>query len=283
MARQYRRESAEGELFEFAFGISCLYLLLLAVLFYTNKNYFWHLVWYGIAGIVVLFAGALLFVWFRERHRRKKESRIVADVRKAGLGDQIENLIVRFKRGETKNTWDYKDYKIDWDRINVVREDFVQKGVNLTPKDFNVLLRHYIDEARSKVTLVSVLNKTRNFGALSGSEFEGLLRRLYEKMGYTVQLTGRTGDQGGDLVATKGGERLLIQAKRYNDGLQVGNAAVQQAAAAKPYYDCNNAAVVTTSGFTREAIELAKTNAVELVPRSRLQQLLLEHLSESWN
>jgi HJR/Mrr/RecB family endonuclease len=80
----------------------------------------------------------------------------------------------------------------------------------------------------------------------------------------------------------RGQERILIQAKCYKN-VSVGNDAVQQAVAAKSYYDCNKAAVVTTSNFTREAIELAKVNNVELVAKPRLQELLVQHLSESWN
>ena len=101
-------------------------------------------------------------------------------------------------------------------------------------------------------------------------------------MGYTVQLTGRTGDQGGDLVAIKESERLLIQAKCYKN-MAVGNDAVQQAFAAKTLYDCNKSIVITTSDFTREAVELSKSTGVELTPKKRLQELLTQYLSENWN
>ena len=117
---------------------------------------------------------------------------------------------------------------------------------------------------------------------MNGSDFERLLYRLYEAMGYSVQLSGKVGDQGGDLIATKNQERILIQAKCYINST-VGNSAVQEAVAARNYYDCNRAVVVTTSVFTREATELAKTNGVELVPKDMLQKLLLDYLKESWS
>lgn len=120
------------------------------------------------------------------------------------------------------------------------------------------------------------------FSDLSGSGFENLLYRLFQAMGYTVQKIGRTGDQGGDLIANMDGKvRLLIQAKCYN-GSPVGNAAVQEAVAAQKYYDCNGAMVVTSSDFTKEALELAKANAVGLVGKERLSELVVQYLKESW-
>jgi HJR/Mrr/RecB family endonuclease len=65
--------------------------------------------------------------------------------------------------------------------------------------------------------------------------------------------------------------------------ITTSNDAVQQVVGAKGYYDCNKTAVVTTSNFTREATELAKANGVELIAKSRLQELLLQYLSENWN
>ena len=112
------------------------------------------------------------------------------------------------------------------------------------------------------------------------SQFENLLYRLFGAMGYAIQKTGKTGDQGGDLIANLNGQRIVIQAKRYTS--TVGNAAVQEAVAAQKFYDCNNVMVVTNSSFTKEAIELAKVNNVELIGGAKLSELLLQNLKESW-
>lgn len=284
MARRYREESAGDELFKAIAGIAFLYLGYLALLYYTDKNSFWHWLAYGVVAFVVVLAGVLSFAWLSAKRKKVKAEGIVTRIKTAGLEDQIKNFIVRFGRGQekTKDAWEYRGYKIDWNRINEVIRDFEQKGTPLTPKEFNALLRHYIDERENEVTLKSIQSTVHTFNALNGSDFERLLQRLYEKMGYTVQLSGRVGDQGGDLIAMNDQGRLLIQAKCYKN-VSVGNDAVQQAVAAKSYYDCNKAAVVTTSNFTREAIELAKANNVELVAKPRLQELLVQHLSESWN
>ena len=103
---------------------------------------------------------------------------------------------------------------------------------------------------------------------MSGEEFEEYLKLLYEKRGYRVKLTNHTGDFGADLILEKNGERIAIQAKRYRT--TVGEAAVQQVISAKAYYDCDKAAVVTNSHFTRAAQKLAEKCDVTLIDRGLL-------------
>jgi HJR/Mrr/RecB family endonuclease len=147
------------------------------------------------------------------------------------------------------------------------------------------MLRFFIDDQERDFTYTSVSVPAslanNEFDKLTGPAFEELLRRLYAAMGYSVIRVGRTGDQGADLIAVKGNEKLAIQAKRYTD-MSVGTAAVQQVASAKNIHDCNKAAVVTTSSFTREAQDAARANGVELIAREALQKMLLDALGENW-
>ncbi|KUK49930.1 MAG: Restriction endonuclease [Parcubacteria bacterium 33_209] len=114
-------------------------------------------------------------------------------------------------------------------------------------------------------------NDQKYFNSLSGKEFELLLVRLFESMGYIVEHCGKIGDQGGDLIINKGQERILIQAKRYSGS--IGNKAVQEAVAAKNYYDCNRSVLIGSSDFTSEAIELAKFNNVRLIGKKRITRI----------
>ena len=76
---------------------------------------------------------------------------------------------------------------------------------------------------------------------MSGTEFEDLLAHLFSKMGYQVMPTRTTGDQGGDLVLEKFGERTVVQAKRSSG--TVGNSAIQEVVAAKKFYNCSKSMV----------------------------------------
>ena len=108
--------------------------------------------------------------------------------------------------------------------------------------------------------------------SLDGVAFEKILGKIFESMGYSVQFTKTSGDQGADLLLSKGDELKIVQAKCYKDN--VSNSAVQEAVAAKAFYKYDLAAVATNSHFTQGAIDLAEANGVELIDRDKLIELL---------
>ncbi len=108
---------------------------------------------------------------------------------------------------------------------------------------------------------------------LSGKEFECYLKAHFEKLGYRVKLTKDSGDFGADLVCRKDSEITIIQAKRYNK--KVGIAAIQEISAARAYYKADKCMVVTNSFYTKAAVELAKSNNVELWDRNNINTLFV--------
>lgn len=108
--------------------------------------------------------------------------------------------------------------------------------------------------------------------AMDGFQFEEFLVDIFQTIGYDVKGTKKTGDQGADLFVSRFGKDTVIQAKNYSG--VVGNSAVQQAIAAKAFYNCDEAMVVTNSYFTKSAKELADSAAVRLVGRVELQKYL---------
>lgn len=107
---------------------------------------------------------------------------------------------------------------------------------------------------------------------MGGRTFEQYLEVLFERQGYKVERTRFTGDFGGDLVIRKDGVKTVVQAKRWTK--RVGVKAVQEAVAAKGYYDCDAAMVVTNSDYTAQARELARKNKVTLWDRAKLSDEL---------
>jgi len=107
---------------------------------------------------------------------------------------------------------------------------------------------------------------------LRGGPFEKFLRAIFVELGYQVQMTRTTGDQGVDLILSKNNVRIAVQAKGYAES--VGNAAVQQAHAGMTYHHCTRCAVVTNSCFTASAIELASRVNCVLVDGSKIPALI---------
>ena len=108
--------------------------------------------------------------------------------------------------------------------------------------------------------------------SLTGEQFEEFLVEILRKAGIeNVSQTPASRDQGVDLLVALGSRIVAIQAKQYTD--PVGNAAVQEVLAGLHYYRATEAWVVTTSVFTRDAIDLAARCNVHLVDGSRLLNL----------
>jgi Holliday junction resolvase-like predicted endonuclease len=103
---------------------------------------------------------------------------------------------------------------------------------------------------------------------MDGQEFEKFVAELFSKMGFETQITKATGDQGIDIIASKDGGKIGVQAKCYSN--TVGNGAIQEVVAGKNYYRLDKAMVITNNFFTDSARQLASANSIILWDRNNL-------------
>jgi HJR/Mrr/RecB family endonuclease len=263
-----------------------LYFLYLFWQYNTNRANFWRWAIYGILFLIFLFAIVIIVKKFRIRIKSDSMTRFMQKVREAGQEDYIINFINRFGfEGKKGKSWSFRNHFFDWDRINDLERFLIEKGIKLRTdegsRDIFTVLKYYIQKKEESLTRESIKKEPQRFASLTGAEFEKLIYRLFIAKGYATEWIGKSGDQGGDLIANKDGDRVLIQTKCYRDW-STGNSAVQQVVGAMKLYNCNKAAVVTTSYFTQEAIELARANHTLLISKENLQEMLLKHLGESW-
>lgn len=109
----------------------------------------------------------------------------------------------------------------------------------------------------------------------NGYEFEEFCYTLYSKLGYVVEHTQLSNDQGADLIIEKNAERIVVQAKHYSS--PVGNKAVQEVVASKAFYNnATHAIVITNNTFTPSAIKLAEANGVTLITGEDINQYIEE-------
>ena len=130
-----------------------------------------------------------------------------------------------------------------------------------------VLLHPNMEKKNAAAEIRTQLNS-----AVTGEDFEVVLKLIYEQLGYEVSLTKTTGDQGADLVMQKNGTKVVVQAKYYSS--PVGNSAVQEVVGALNYYGAQKAIVVTNNSFTNAAVDLARVNNVQLVDGRGLETLI---------
>lgn len=113
---------------------------------------------------------------------------------------------------------------------------------------------------------------------MDGIAFEVYMKAGFEKLGWLVDTTPAHSDFGGDLICyheDEGGlkiDSLCVQAKRQTRN--VGVKAVQQVLGAMGHYKTEKGLVVTNRNFTKQAIELAGNNHIELWNRGDLIRLL---------
>jgi restriction system protein len=176
-------------------------------------------------------------------------------------GENYPHLLNYFKRILKDNKIDYSEYKISStiDQLNK------EKELNL----FEEELFATVDSGKSSFISIHDIDQ------LDGYQFEGLLKILFEKMGYKTINTPLSGDQGADLVITKFNNKIVVQAKCYSS--KVTNKAVQEVVASIAQYNANKGMVITNNEFTISAIELADSNNIELIGRAKLDNLIHQY------
>jgi restriction system protein len=98
--------------------------------------------------------------------------------------------------------------------------------------------------------------------------FEHHCAELLRNDGWNARVTQASGDQGIDLIATRGNVKAVFQCKKYAQ--PVGNGAVQEIVAGKQFEQADIAAVVSNATFTPLAKQLAGTTGVHLLYYSDL-------------
>lgn len=113
-----------------------------------------------------------------------------------------------------------------------------------------------------------------NVDSMTGIEFEQYLQKLLTNQGYSVNVTQASGDLGVDLIASRDGDKIAIQAKRYSTN--VSRRAISDAVAGMYHYNCNKAMVITNSYFSPGAKELAESTECILINRDTLSKWVNE-------
>jgi Restriction endonuclease len=112
----------------------------------------------------------------------------------------------------------------------------------------------------------------RDWRELKAGHFESFVCEVFEALGFQVHSTGKTGDQGVDIVATRDGVRWAIQCKGYSEPL--GNKPVQEVFTGARIHNCHRWLVITTSGFTAGGRQAAMHTNCVLVEGCDIPELI---------
>ncbi len=145
-------------------------------------------------------------------------------------------------------------------------------------KEMTKLIHEMIFRIKFKNLLSQI--SISNIDSLSGIEFEEFVANYFRYMGYSTVTTPKTGDNGLDIIASKRGVSLGIQAKLYYNH-NISNSAVQEAFSGKSYYKCDYSMVITNWKFSKPAVGLAEELGVILLDRTDISRLLKLNRRES--
>lgn len=219
---------------------------------------------------------ALFFVWAvasreaaRERKAEEEERRLDALI--AAVDEHAATL--RRKRRQLTRVDDYGVVFTEaWDREvghflkHVIAPVAGPNGMSFEETELVLEAIDEVSEEGSEGT-----GTVLDVGAMSPIEYEHYCAELLREAGWDARVTSATGDQGVDVVATRDGQTVAVQVKRYSGS--VGNAAVQEAIAGKAFVGADLAVVVSPAPFTRSAIELANVAGVRLMHHEQLAEL----------
>jgi HJR/Mrr/RecB family endonuclease len=117
-----------------------------------------------------------------------------------------------------------------------------------------------------------------NFENISPFDFEYFVARLLQEMGYTTEVTKKTGDYGIDIIAKKGKMIVAVQCKRHNEKNLIGNVLIQQLLGSMQFINASHCIFITTSSFTKNAITQSQNSPIELWDKDTFHDLVRKYL-----
>jgi restriction system protein len=111
---------------------------------------------------------------------------------------------------------------------------------------------------------------------LSPREFEEYIGELFNSLGYKVEVTQYSNDQGLDIVMYKDLVKYGVQCKRYKG--TVGSPEIQRFIGALNHANADKGYFVTTGIFSFEAEKMAMQHPIQLINKIDLAQLIINAL-----
>lgn len=201
----------------------------------------------------------LFLVAFIRTNDTPKETPKAEDYEKAEkytkILNQLESWIQSYKDEENKRLKEY-----------VVREIH---RIESTFEEISVLNNKiwFIPE-REKTALRSSLNQLKK---INPYDFEAYVGNIYEKMGYSIKMTPKSGDSGVDLVLEKKNQKFIVQCKRYNG--TVSSSEVRAFLGTMVFHQAEYGKFVTTGKFSSNCYEFEDKFNIELVDGFELMKL----------
>ena len=108
--------------------------------------------------------------------------------------------------------------------------------------------------------------------SLGGVVFENELAALYRKLGYAVETTKATGDEGIDLILRKDGRTVLVQCKGHSRPIGIG--AIRDLYGTLMHHKADRAVLACPVGFTQGVIDFVQGKPIDLISARELVRMV---------
>lgn len=188
----------------------------------------------------------------------------------------FHNQLTRAERARLENTIDNALFKIDryLDRLPDAERATLERRVR-TLRETVSESRERFERQRSQARRADL--KLAQLASLTAEGFEEFVAELFEAIGYEVERTGGTGDEGIDLRVTRAGLRGIVQCKYHSRGV-VGSPELQKFLGSVHHGRGHKGFFVTTRTFSLAAEKFAAEHPIELIDGPRLVELVQEAL-----
>lgn len=142
----------------------------------------------------------------------------------------------------------------------------------ITGSDNNVL-RYRLNLSTDEKEQLEKIDK------MDGKEFERFMSAILVKNGFSnVSITKASGDHGADILGEQNGVKYAFQCKRFES--KVSSKPIGEVLRGINYYKCDKGIVITNNYFTKQAINEAAVNNVELWDRDKIISLYQKVLKD---
>lgn len=101
---------------------------------------------------------------------------------------------------------------------------------------------------------------------MTPKQFEELVCEHFRNKGFKAEATSYSNDYGVDVFATKGKEKIAVQAKMYGGGTRkINRQMIMELHGAKDYFDCTKAVIATDGILLSDATEVANKLKIEIL------------------
>jgi restriction system protein len=179
---------------------------------------------------------------------------------RARLDNTIENAL--FKVDRYLDRLDPDERALDDARIEAIRQEVLEA-------------RERAERQKDQARRADL--KLAQLGSLSAEGFEEFVAEMFEALGYEVERTGGTGDEGVDLRLRRAGLLGIVQCKYHSRGV-VGSPDLQKFLGSIQHTRSHKGFFVSTRTFSLAAEKFAADHPIELIDGPRLVELVEQAL-----